>query len=235
MLTIGINEGWRLVGVDVTDKGAHKVMFGKGKVGDLLDYINADLGDEPDEGFIYVWPPMMKNFDQTDKQPREIVKDLRRVWNIYAKMFAQYLSDEQLKEEFPMNIMFAGTEVTGEQIESMLKNENTVLKLFKNLGKAADKVIKNHGLADKEGLRIKFIRQSKKKAFPDFVKFPERDDWVELMSIPREASKVKFSAWEIENGYNDATIPTDDTNGEVEEVANTEELPTEENTSLPFD
>jgi len=240
MMQIGINEGYRLsTETKVTEKGGISIAFTKGEELDGFDYLTADPDTvESEDGSILLFPPNMKDWEGKAKGPRELIKELRKTYKIFYKIFSLYFTKEQLNKAFPINVMYAGLSLNKDNTMEMLKSETVVKKIFENIGDAAAKFIKANKLNEKEPFRIKLLRQSKKKAFPTLTNFPEREDWIELVSIPKKASKVVFTAYEKAQGYDDPTIQTDAVTTEnvsvdAAELPDEDSLP-EETDELPF-
>lgn len=85
---------------------------------------------------------------------------------------------------------------------------NRFVQLFNALG----------GIPSQTPVRFKLQRQSKDKHYADIPKRNvDKFPFVELMTVPAEASKVAFSKYEIENGLNDGT-PVDSAKAEKKPV-----------------
>lgn len=59
---------------------------------------------------------------------------------------------------------------------------------------------------EKDKIRVKFPKKSKDSKYAGIPRF---GDWVESMAIPSEASKLKFSDWEIKNNFHISDVATD--------------------------
>ncbi len=208
-LEIGINEGWKLgPNTEVTDKGGIKVHFVKGKaVTSALAMMEVADNEIPDESTVLMFPPNVTKKDGTPNDAITISKNLRAKYSLFRKILKLYFTEEELLKSFHVTDIYKQFEITNENQEAMFTSKSVVEEMFKALGNMVINFVKTNDLSNKEEFRIKLKRQSDKKAYPDFVPFPERDDWIELMSST--PSKVKFSKWEESQGWNNATIPTD--------------------------
>ena len=80
-------------------------------------------------------------------------------------------------------------------------------------------------------MRVKLVRQSRDKAFdtiPD--RFLDENPWCELMDVPEANSRVKFTKWETDNGFDSSAPPSKadtDEKGKVEDTpeAKREQMP----------
>jgi len=210
-LEIGLNKGYKLVGAEVNEKGSIDVTFAKGESqSSLLDMLAAEVAAE--ESSIIMFPPnLVKYKDNTPRRPKDIVNDLRRGYRIFYKIFNLYVPKDQLEQMYPVTAMYNGITITPEKEVKVLTTEATVKKIWANLGIMVGTIIKNLDLANKEALRLKLIRQSANKPYPAFVFKVDRDDWVDLITVPDNLTKVKFTDWEISKGYNNAAPPIADT------------------------
>lgn len=227
-LEIGVNEGWRL-GADskVTDKGGFMLEFVKGTV--IASALALLESEEPDaETYsMLLFPPNME--DYKTKEPRkaiEIMKDIKTDYKRLYTIFNLYITKDELKKLFPIGVITEGIGLTEENQLSLLTQETTVNKMFTNLAEAAIKVINEQELFEKEEFRIKVLRQSPKKAFPRLTYKPDFSDWIELMTIPKEQSKVAFTKFELSKGYDDATVAADVIDPtDVDDVFDEDEIP----------
>ena len=211
MLEIGINEGFRLGGESkVTEKGGISIHLVKGEtVSSALDLLDVDV-EEGESSSILLFPPNMENFnDKTSRTGIELVRDITTDYHRLYSIFNLYFTKEELQKIYPISSIMEGLDITADNEATMLLQESVINKMFANLGNAIIKVINENKLWDKEPFRIKLLRQSPKKAFPRFTYKPKFGDWVELMAIPKEQSKVAFTSFEKSKKYDDASVPVD--------------------------
>jgi len=193
------------------DKGdAFEVVFVRGKQGaDFMEVM--DSPEEAERNRITIFPPSVT--DKKNNTPRSwemVSADLRNFYYLFKEMFLQYFTEDELKEKFPTEVAKAGMKIDKTNQEKLLASQPTVDKMFFSICNAAAKLIADEDLVNAGSLRIKFLRQSADKAFPRFTYKPSYGGWVELDSIPEEQSKVKFTAYEISQGYADATPTASD-------------------------
>ena len=100
----------------------------------------------------------------------------------------------------------------------MLDCLNTAYEIFHDL----IAVIPN---AEEIKFRHKFIRGSKKKTFSAVPKYDANNPFVELMSVPREESKIQWTVYELEKGLNSAEEVAADAAEQSPDAANMFDAP----------
>jgi hypothetical protein len=208
LIKVGIHEN--LTFTDKTKINEHGTLeLGIAVVQDPDSLLNAFEGNETFtamESSFRFYPPSMKDFDQVDKTAAEIGADilkLRHQLLTYAKLVA---TKEEAEKALGGLAMFKGLGIADDQIKkalSMLNQEDFMKKVVTNLCAQFVNFMKSKN-ALKAGavlFRHKFLRQSKAKNFA-VIPTSDFDTWVEPMDVPKAASKIAFSEWEIENGKN---------------------------------
>ena len=203
MLEIGINENLRLSEESkINEKGSLELYFVEGDnvAKTALDMLATEEADAESSKML-IFPPNVKEYNSEDlRSSTDIVKDLKATYKCLYHIFNLYFTKDELAKIYPISCLTEGLSITPENQETMLQQESVVVKMSTNLAHAIVKVIKENNLGSKEAFRLKLLRQSPKKAFPRFTYKPDFGDWVELMSVPKEQSKVAFTAWEKSKG-----------------------------------
>jgi len=233
MLEIGINEDWRLGPESkVTDKGGINIHFIKGEATEsALELLDEEF-EEGESSNILLFPPNMTNYkEETARTSIELIRDITTDYHRMYAIFNLYFTKDELKKIYPISSIMEGLNITAENEKTMLTQESVIKKIYENLGAAITKVINTEKMWEKDMFRIKLLRQSPKKAFPRFTYKPKFGDWVELMTIPKEQSKVAFTSFEKSKGYDDPTIASDviDPDGGDNEFDEDALPPTEDN------
>ena len=211
MLEIGINEDWKLGAESkVTEKGGISIHMIKGEaITSALDLLDEDM-EEGESGSILLFPPNMTVYkENTIRSGVDLVRDITTDYHRMYAIFNLYFTKDELQKIYPIGAIMEGLTITADNEEAMLQQESVINKMFTNLGNAIVKVINTNKMWEKEGFRIKLLRQSPKKAFPRFTYKPKFGDWVELMTIPTDQSKVAFTSFEKSKGYDDASVAAD--------------------------
>ncbi len=210
-LEIGINLGWNL-GPDskITEKGGFNLHFIKGEAAkSALDFMDEDF-EEGESSSILFFPPNMKEYNSEElRSSIDLMRDIMTDFFRFRALFALYFTADEIKGMYSPAIIMEGLNITAENESTMVVQESVITKMFANLGNKVAAIINEHKLWEKEAFRIKLLRQSPKKAFPRFTYKPKFGDWVELMVVPKEQSKVAFTKYEIGKGYDDPTIKAD--------------------------
>lgn len=214
LLTVGIHENL-VLGADskINDKGTLELVIES--VSDdsaLLNAFKTNTTFDKMKGKIIFYPPMMSNYDKTTKSAAEVAKDvlaMRHKFMEYGKLFA---TKDAVNAAIGDMQMFQGIGIADDALDTAparLANEDFVKKVVTNLStKFLNFLKKVDAFKGDVKFRHKFLRQSKDKNYP-VVPNSTYEVWVESMDIPKSASKVEYSKWEIENNKNnpDPVVP----------------------------
>jgi hypothetical protein len=201
---VGITENVVLsskTGVD--EKGWFGIVIKTQSKGDLFSAMDDGDGLDEAETSLKVFAPGMKDFDGAAKSSTQMAQDLNNIKNNFIDVLMTQMTSDKAKAALSANAMFAGLGITAankEQLPSRLLNEDFVKGVHVNLCNAFVAAAKPY--FDANPFRIKLTRTSKAKHFATIPKrgsFPT--PWVESMQVPKTSSLLKFSKWEIDNGY----------------------------------
>jgi len=228
MISVGINEGVILQKVELTEKdGKYSLDFNFGDGGD------APVSDNPFEevldenGMVVVnsstntiklWPVMAPKDEDTKgnvlspQQKYDIVfKEINEQKNLLIQCASCFVtSDKLLKEVDGKKVSFIdlyrGIAITRENMHSMLPNEEILQRVFKNMAEDFVNFMQPLLAGEQVPLRVLLVRQSAAKHYASFRRrFIREQPVFECAAIPKEASKLKFSDYEIQKGLNDGT------------------------------
>lgn len=233
MLTVGIHEDVILKNVEITEKE------GKISVDFSLISANADEGsDDPlaekyDENgmlitgtggttTIKVWPVNVPDTEDakgvtktTQVRIQEALNGTAELQNLFTSFAQCYLKKTDIKFE-----RFRGLQLTKDNLQNLLQEE-VLIAVTRNLATQFIEMCAPHfGVNDEHHrLRVLLRRQSKAKHFPTFRdKLLQAFPTVELMSVPKEASRLAFTRYEIQKGLNSGT-PAVEVDETAEEAA----------------
>lgn len=185
-------------------------------------------GESPKRETIHMFPMMLnsKSFNGEMKSVEDIEADIAKARNQLAEFLQVYMKADDLKKVFdPIKILegVANLKEFSDKTArtTILQDDNNLKMIANNMFDIVAEAIKP--FLDKDPFRIKLIRQSEKKNNPKLPAYTYEERWIEPMMIPVEASKVKFTAWEIEKGLNLAT-PYDSDADNAEAVASAEAM-----------
>ena len=230
-LTVGIHENLVLdPKTKINDKGSLELHIksndGGNEEDSMFNAFNAGSTSALDgmEGKIIFFPPNMKTFDGNVKTAPEIAKDLLVVAHQLKQYASLYATKDEVETALGGFAMFDGIVDTTntalmKQTLPRLTDEEFMHSVLKNLcGRFIMFIESKNGFEEPVPFRQKFIRQSANKHYPTISK-SDFDVWLESMEIPKEASKVSWSEWEIKNKKNDPTpIAAAASDDEEEEV-----------------
>lgn len=208
MLTVGINENVVLTGAAVNDKGVlsitldHAENVGKEKsnVFDAMQTagVTEDAKGFPLNIFPFKFPDGPKNETKTiDEKVQMVSDDMLKTKNQLDQLLQQYKVLDDIKWD-----VYYGTGIDGKNYRERFQDNDALAKVFANLAKQFIEMSTPFWSKPEFKLRVKLIRQSKDKHFATIPgRFLNDNPWVELMDIPAAQSKVKFTPWEKNNGY----------------------------------
>ena len=155
----------------------------------------------------YLWPyEVGTEYLNTVEKVSEAINNYERVFNHILK---QYMTEDQIKWS-----IFDGIAVDRNNPAATLMNQQTMDRVWDNQRTQFINQLAPHIGANSKELRVKFVRQSKTKHYATLPKYPP---FFESMTIPAEQSKLQYTKWEKENGF--------DSGKPVEEAAATADAP----------
>jgi len=231
-LKVGIHEDLVLTPqTKVNDKGSLELHISSKPDEDSM--FNAFANNESVEGLegkIIFFPPNMTTYEGPAKTPAELGKDIFMVIHKLKQYCLLYGTEDQVNAALGGFAMFDGLVDTNnkELVKQALQNftkEEFLLKVLGNLYSRFIMFIQSvNGFEEPRSFRQKFIRQSANKHYPT-ISNSDFDIWLESMDIPKEASKIKWSDWEIKNKKNDPTpVEATPVDTDEEETVNAENM-----------
>jgi len=207
-ISVGINENVMLAKVAIGEKGALELYLDEAKEkANIFDSLNtAKVENTGTEVRLLVFPVKkpegVRAEGKTDDELLDTVnEDLLKLRNQLTQILEQYLTSDKISWD-----IYAGTGVDGANYRTMFLNDEALRKISENYFTQFVDMVRPFVGNPAYKLRWKLIRQSKDKHFATLPgKYLVDSPMVELMDVPAEASKVKFTKWEIDNGLNDGT------------------------------
>lgn len=212
LIGVGINENVILTGAKIEDKGALILTFdnvenvGKTKA-NVFDAMQSATVEQDVKGFDirifpFKFPDGQKNETKTiDEKIEMLSDDMTKTKNQLTQLLEQYLTSENIKWD-----PYYNTGITGENYRDRFQDNDALLKVFNNVASQFIKMVEPFLGKPEHKLRIKLIRQSAVKHFATIPgRFLKDNPWVDMMEVPSKDSKVKFTKWEIDNGYDNGT------------------------------
>lgn len=215
-IQVGIHENVILSKVTISDKDRLTLFLRsldeaeeEQKEEDPFAQMNAAEVIEKDSGSgIILWPfktPDAKNRDQTDRTPREIGElangDVTRLKNQLQQILEQYIVKDNIKWS-----VYDGASMTKDTYWEDIIAQSNLDILYRNLSEQFMAMIQPYLDKNEFPMRWKLVRQSTDK---HFAKIPDRyikdQPFIEPMDVPKEQSRVKWTAYEIKEKLNDPT------------------------------
>lgn len=221
MVNVGINENVIISNAELltdNDKASLAITFREKDApkieGDIFDQLSGEgevaTGNSKDGTTIRMWPPLKPLPDTKDGQTKsasEMAKEAADALGERKNALLQILSVFMTSDKIKFN-MFAGMEtlITREKFESNIVKEEVIKSAFINMANQFLAMIAPHLDKEDSPVRLLLVRQSKTKHYAAFrERYVKDNPFIESAHIPKDASKLKWTAYEIKEKLNDPT------------------------------
>lgn len=152
--------------------------------------------------FPFKWPSGPSQDTKTvDERVTMVSDDIKKLRIQLNQLLGMYLTEDKIVWDF-----FKGTGIDSKNWRAAYQDNDSLMKVFNNLSQQFIEMVTPFLDKKEYALRLKLIRQSATKHFPTIPsRYIAENPYVELMDVPKESSKVKFSAWELQMKLNDPT------------------------------
>jgi hypothetical protein len=201
MITVGIHDNILLSEAKLNDKGSLVIQFKTSEdETNLMDMLNETSEDgsqaDADQGFLF-FPFNMTDWEGKNYDLKGISGQIQDFRGQLTHVLMQYLTEDQIKWN-----LYKDTGITQDNVATKLMDEGVLKIVYTNLATQFIEMAKPFFGNTDYLLRSLFIRQSKAKHFPAFRKrWLSTNPIFERMTVPKEQSRLAFSKWEKENGY----------------------------------
>ena len=208
LIQVGIHENLKLSSdTKVNEHGTVELVIESAGGGNaVLAAFTANTTFSPMKSSLRFYPPNMTTFDKTVKTSTEIAADLLKMRYQFTQYALLFATKEKVEAAIGGLEMFKGLGIPDDQLPAAIErltNEEFTHKVCTNLGtKFVAFLAANNAYSSAVPFRQKFLRQSKDKNYA-IIPNSDYDTWIESMQIPKSASKIAYSKWEIENKKND--------------------------------
>lgn len=167
-----------------------------------------------DEGTrLMLFPPTGPKEDSTDSQEKKAkraVADINKVKGQCLHILEQFYTKDELKDKMQPFAGIAG--IDDNNFETEVIKKEILLQVQKNIGRVFVQMMQPYVNKPDQAFRLLLVRQSKDKHFATLRgTYLDEQPFLEPMAIPKVSTKLKYSQWEIDNGYNSgAAIPKAD-------------------------
>ncbi len=211
MIQIGINENVYLEKAILDDKNSLELVFAEvsavEKPTSLFANVASDDVVENHSMGVRLFPPLPpKKEDLTaEKKLDLVVGDINKTKGILLHILKGYFTADELKKLFGLNL-YAGLPIDENNFNQQILIKEVLEGVHKNMARLFLEKIKPVLNDRTKAFRLLLVRQSKDKHYATFRgKWIEDNPFYESMEIPKEASKVKFTPYEIEQGLTHGT------------------------------
>lgn len=210
MIGIGINENVYLKNVQIDEKGFLDIVFDDTtkSAGPVSYFANVAADGEVMEDSsktIKLFAPSGPKADSdktVEKQLEMTVGDINKTKGIFLHILKGWYTAEQLKG---LISPFKGTTLTEANFNTEILKKEVLEVVFRNMATDFIAALRPYMGKPESKFRLLLIRQSKDKPFATFRgRFLDESPFWETMDIPKAASKVAFTKWELENGFDSA-------------------------------
>lgn len=223
MLKVGLYENIQLTKVTKNDKGT--LILGLKKLEqNLLAGLNdssadsATVGNEQD---VMVLTPYATAFGgEADTAENNLTK-LKEIKDMLTHILLGYMTADKITG---WNILH-NTGVTPENLADKLTQQGTVDLIYANIVNQFIAMASPVTGPSSPLFRCLFIRTSKLKHFPTFRrKYLADNPFWEPMTVPAGQSKLKYTKWEMDNGYNNGNRVEQSTADTTSDITTTEDV-----------
>lgn len=133
-----------------------------------------------------------------------VVNDITQSKNVLMHLLQRYLTKDQIKFD-----MYRATGLDKDNFNNRIADNGILDQIHKNMCTDFITMARPFFNNEEYKCRLLLIRQSKDKHFPAFrTRYLNEQPFWESMEIPKDASKLKFTDYEIKEGLNDPTPTT---------------------------
>jgi hypothetical protein len=206
---VGINENVYISAVELDSNNYLNIQFKqKSDIANPFEALQADdVIDAKDTLDVKLFAPTPRKNDDGKFTEAKLVDfvttDINKTKGIIQHLLAGYVP----KEQYAIGkAIFDGCGMDATNYAERLLNKDVMLQIHKNLSNHLISVLRPFIGDSTKLFRLLLIRTSKDKHFATFrsTRLEENPFW-EDMDVPKEASKLAFSAYEIKEGLNDGT------------------------------
>ncbi len=207
MLKVGIHENIVFTKAEKNDRGTLVIGFKQVNEATPLELLGSNSDNtspEDAENDFLIFPPKAteKNSTNVDSGKNNMQK-IKEIKDPLNHILSQYLTKDQIAWD-PTK----GLGITNENLETKLTQQSVLDAIYANIVdqfiKMASPIVKNPLTQDKK--RLLTIRTSGIKHFSALRKrYLDTNPFLESMTIPTAQSKLKYTNWEVKNGFNNPT------------------------------
>ena len=209
-ISVGIQENLRILKLEKSDKGSLNITIGSedavaessqpaaqaaGVVDIFGELNNTSEGTGPSNQLTYIhWP---YKIDEYTKTAEDVLKAVNTSKEFLNHILKQYVTADKISWAVMDNVAIDRSSQAA-AMQGLVIPAN-IAKIYDNQITQFMNMLNPLVGPNSKLFRMKLTRQSKLKHYATLPRFAP---FMEPMDIPATQSKLKFSKWEIENGYN---------------------------------
>lgn len=205
MLKVGIHENLFLSKTVKNDKGTLVIGYKEAgeASGNLLDSFNEasdDTATETNEqDFLIYGPQATAKGGELDTATNN-QKKVKEIKDQLTHILLNFMTKDKLKWN-----LLVGTGIDTENVNEKMVEQGVLDKMYANMVDQFISMMNDYVNQSSLLFRVIFVRQSKAKHYPVLRKrWLSSNPFMESMSIPKSASKLKFTDWEVKEGFDSA-------------------------------
>ncbi len=210
MIRVGIHENLVLSKIARNDKGTMGIAFRpqsvdgpKQKRSFFAEAEEVTTEEDSEDNMLLLFPFKVPTFqkdgeDLKDEEKVAIIeRDIKTFRNQLSQIIGAYRSTKDLKFT-----PWRNTGITEDNFEKEILDNDTLKKAYDNYVEDFMEYMAPFVNDDTRPIRLKLVRQSKTKHYATLPsKYINDNPFIEPMEVPKEASKLSFTKWEKENGF----------------------------------
>lgn len=200
MIKVGIHNNVQMTKATTNDRGTLVWGIKKVTTNKLADFDAAsdDSASDTEENDFLFFPPQATAKDGSIDTAENNSTKIKELKDQLSHILLRFMPSSQIKWD-----TLKDTGVTNENFEEKLTQQPILDKMYENI--VADFIeMATPFIGPSAPLsRILLTRQSKAKHFPALRKrYLKTQPFFESMDVPQERSALKYTPWELENGFN---------------------------------
>lgn len=197
-INVGINENVVITKAIKNDKGTLVIGFKQTGEVNVLEAIANSTSLENKEREILVYGPKVDAYGGGTKTPQQVLESITELKDPLHLILMQYMTTDKIAFD-----PFKGTGITTGNIFEKIVDQSVIDKIYDNVATQFCAMIQPFTGEEGKKMRVLFVRSSKAKHYPKIrTRYVMSNPFIEPMTVPVEASKVKFTKYEIDQKLN---------------------------------
>ncbi len=200
MIKVGIHENVRWNKATKNDRGTlvAGIIKESGDALAALDSTSDSSAASAEENDFLFFPPKATNKDNQPDTAENNMTKIKEFKDQLNHILQNYMTSDKIKWD-----TLKGTGVTSENMETRLTKQETLDIMYNNVVDQFIVMISPFLTNPNLKYRILLTRSSKAKHYPALRKrYLGEQPFMEPMTVPKAASALKYTKWELDNGFN---------------------------------